>query len=58
MQLVERLGNETVVRVRLADGAEVTAALAGQHDLAPGQAIALGAVDAEIHLFDAAGLRL
>jgi multiple sugar transport system ATP-binding protein len=53
VQLVEQLGNETVVRVRLMDGSELTAVLSGQGDYAIGSAIALGFSAEDAHLFGA-----
>jgi len=56
--LVERLGNETVVRLALADGTEVTAALAGQGDFAPGGTIGLTFAPADCHVFSELGQRV
>jgi multiple sugar transport system ATP-binding protein len=58
VQLVERLGNETVIRVRLSEGSEVTAALAGQSEVANGDTVALGIDPSSAHLFAASGERL
>ena len=49
--LVEQLGNETVVRLALTDGSEVTAALAGQGDLAPGKSVSLTFAPTDCHVF-------
>ena len=57
IQLVESLGNETVVRLALADGTEMTAALAGQGQFAPGATIALTFTPADCHVFSEAGHR-
>ena len=51
VQLVEQLGSETVVRVRLNDGNELTAVLPGQGTLAVGSVISLGFALADLHLF-------
>ena len=58
VQLVEQLGNETVIRVLLAVGTEVTAVLAGQGVHAVGGPIALGFDAAAVHLFGADGNRI
>ncbi|MGV8832301.1 MAG: ABC transporter ATP-binding protein [Devosia sp.] len=55
VQLVESLGNETVVRVALTDGTEITAALPGQSHLAKGAPIRLGFAATECHIFDDQG---
>ena len=55
VQLIEQLGNETVVRARLADGAEVTAVLSGQDTFAVGSQVGLSFDTASAHLFDAQG---
>lgn len=53
VQLVEQLGNETVFRVLMADGNEITAVLPGQQALDVGSPISLGFADAAVHLFGA-----
>ncbi len=58
VRLVERLGNETIVRIRLGDESEITAALPGQGELQVGQAIALGFDAPSVHLFDQKGDRI
>ena len=58
VKLVERLGNETIVRVRLTSGDEITAALAGQVDLQVGQQTALDFDQKDALLFDARGARV
>ncbi|MFD1253392.1 Maltose/maltodextrin import ATP-binding protein MalK [Devosia equisanguinis] len=58
VQLVERLGNETVIRARLGDGQEITAALLGQSALEVGGTVTLGFATDEVHLFSAHGQRL
>ncbi|WP_137150055.1 sn-glycerol-3-phosphate ABC transporter ATP-binding protein UgpC [Devosia sp. FKR38] len=58
VQLVEQLGNETVIRVHLAGGTDVTAVLAGQGAYAVGAPIALGFDAAAVHLFGADGQRI
>ncbi|WP_193337236.1 ABC transporter ATP-binding protein [Devosia beringensis] len=57
VQLVESLGNETVVRVALTDGTEVTAALPGQSHLVKGSPIQLGFAPEACHVFDEQGQR-
>ena len=52
VQLIEQLGNETVVRVRLS-ASELTVVLPGQGDFAVGSPISLGFALADIHLFNA-----
>ncbi|KKB08609.1 ABC transporter ATP-binding protein [Devosia chinhatensis] len=58
VQLIERLGNETIVRVALRDGTEMTAALPGQGSFALGADIALGLRPEAAHVFGATGARL
>lgn len=53
--LVERLGDRTLVHVRLGDGALVVAEDEGKSTVEPGQAVALRADGAATHLFDAEG---
>jgi len=53
VQLIEQLGNETVVRVQLADGGELTAVLPGQSGHAVGAPITLAFDPASAHLFGA-----
>jgi multiple sugar transport system ATP-binding protein len=57
-ELVERLGHETIVRVRLKDGSDIMAALQGQRDIMPGDDITLGFDHDEAHLFGKTGQRL
>ena len=56
--LVERLGNETIVRVRLDGATEMTAALAGQRDVALDAPVRLGFAPTDAHLFASDGKRL
>ena len=58
VELVERLGHETIVRVRLGNGTAITAALAGQSDLDAGDTATLGFKPDEAHVFDAMGERV
>ena len=58
VRLVERLGNETIVRVMLPDQTELTAALPGQGQIDTGQPIALGFRPESVHLFGQDGTRL
>ena len=56
--LVESLGNETLLRVRLADGSEVSVSLNGQSALAPGATVTLDVRHEDLHFFDDKGMRL
>ena len=58
VRLVERLGNETLVRLALPSGQEITAALAGQEQIEPKQHITLGFGRADLLLFGEDGQRL
>ena len=58
VELVERLGHETIIRARLGNGTAITAALAGQSDFEPGDMATLGFKPDEAHLFDAMGARV
>ena len=58
VDLVERLGHETIIRVGLGSGATITASLVGQSDLEPGDTATLGFKPDEAHLFDALGMRV
>ena len=58
VELVERLGHETIIRIRLQDETTVTAALVGQSDLEPGDMASLGFKPEEAHLFNASGERV
>ncbi|WP_370675550.1 ABC transporter ATP-binding protein [Pleomorphomonas sp. PLEO] len=58
VSLVERLGNETIVRIRLDAATEITAALTGQGDVALGAPARLGFDPVDVHLFAANGQRL
>ncbi|WEJ34028.1 sn-glycerol-3-phosphate ABC transporter ATP-binding protein UgpC [Devosia sp. SD17-2] len=51
VQLIEQLGNETVVRVKLAEGGEITAVLPGQSGHSAGAPISLAFDPAAAHLF-------
>ncbi|QDZ11676.1 ABC transporter ATP-binding protein [Devosia ginsengisoli] len=55
VELVERLGDRTLLHVRLADGALVVAEDGGKSTLEPGVAVSLAADRSETHLFDAEG---
>ena len=55
VQLIERLGHETIVGLVLASGLEIVAALSGDVDLAVGQSIAVSPAQDEVHLFDESG---
>ncbi len=57
VQLVEQLGSETVVRVRLND-TEITAVLPGQGTFAVGSPVTLGFAPGDIHLFGADKTRI
>ncbi|MCW5721645.1 MAG: TOBE domain-containing protein, partial [Devosia sp.] len=56
VEIVERLGDRTLVHVRLADGALVIAEDIGKSALEPGDAVALLADRSETHVFDAEGV--
>ena len=56
VELVERLGDRTLVHVLLPDGSLVVAEDGGKSLLAPGQAVAMNAARSETHLFDAKGV--
>ncbi len=58
VRLVERLGNETIIRVALPNGVELTTALAGQVTAEPGETLSLGVRPEAVHVFDAAGQRV
>jgi multiple sugar transport system ATP-binding protein len=58
VQLIEQLGNETVLRARLVDGSEVTAVLAGQGSYKVGSPVVLGFAGADAHLFGTDGNRI
>ncbi|MHA6300017.1 ABC transporter ATP-binding protein [Devosia sp. CAU 1758] len=58
VRLVERLGNETIVRIALPDGTEMTAALPGQGSFEMGATIALAVKPESILAFDQHGARL
>ncbi|WP_210527293.1 ABC transporter ATP-binding protein [Rubellimicrobium arenae] len=53
--VIERLGDRTLVHVRLPDGATVTAQDTGRSALVPGAQVSLGIERREIHLFDEDG---
>ncbi len=57
VQLIEQLGNETVVRVRL-DASELTVVLPGQATFALGSPISLGFAPHDVHLFGADKIRV
>jgi ABC-type sugar transport system ATPase subunit len=54
----ERLGEVTVVHLRLTGGAALIAKLPGDTEVTAGDALALTADPARLHRFDAAGARL
>ena len=55
VEVVERLGPETLVNATLAGGATVTASLPGDATVQPGKTIRLTPNPAALHFFDAAG---
>ena len=55
VEVVERLGPETLVNATLAGGATVTASLPGDATVQPGETIRLTPNAAALHFFDAAG---
>ena len=56
IDIVERLGDRTLVHVGLADGSSVVAEAHRDSAAAPGEAVALRIDSARLHVFDAAGL--
>lgn len=58
VELVEALGSESVVHGTLSGEARVLAVLPGQPGLKRGDTIALGFDPAQVHAFDAQGLRI
>ena len=56
VELLERLGDRTLVHVRLAGGALVIAEDSGKSTLEPGVPVVLAAERSETHLFDADGI--
>lgn len=56
VELMERLGDRTLVHVRLPDGALVVAEDGGKSTLEPGLTVSLAADRRETHLFDAQGV--
>jgi multiple sugar transport system ATP-binding protein len=56
VELMERLGDRTLVHVRLGDGALVVAEDIGKSTLEPGIGVSLSADRRETHLFDAEGV--
>ncbi|WP_295955195.1 sn-glycerol-3-phosphate ABC transporter ATP-binding protein UgpC [Rhodoferax sp.] len=56
VDVVERLGDRTLVHVGLADGSNVVAEAHRDSGVAPGEAVALRIDSARLHVFDAAGL--
>ncbi len=58
VQLVESLGNETIIRARLPDGTETTLALAGQSALKAGATVRFGIASTDMLVFDAEGQRV
>ncbi|WP_297108490.1 sn-glycerol-3-phosphate ABC transporter ATP-binding protein UgpC [uncultured Devosia sp.] len=57
VRLIERLGNETIVRVMLPGNTEITAALPGQDRIETGETITLGFKAESAHLFCEDGAR-
>ena len=58
VEVVEQLGGETIVYGRLPDGQLVTAKLAGQAGIGPGDRLALDLAEDRLHVFDASGVNL
>ncbi len=56
VDVVERLGDRTLVHVSLPDGSNVVAEAHRDSSLAPGETVALRIDSARLHVFDAAGL--
>jgi ABC-type sugar transport system ATPase subunit len=55
VSLVERLGNSTIVHVRLDDGGVAVASLDGQHEHQVGRRVGLSPAGAKVHRFDRQG---
>lgn len=53
--LVERLGNETMLDIRLMDGTNLSCAMGGDVDIQTGSNICIGIDPEKVHLFDADG---
>jgi multiple sugar transport system ATP-binding protein len=53
--VIERLGDRTLVHVRLPDGRSVTAQDSGRSNIAPGDHLSLAVDRSELHLFDRSG---
>jgi multiple sugar transport system ATP-binding protein len=53
--IIERLGDRTLVHVRLADGRTLTAQDSGRSAVSPGDGVALALDRSEMHLFDDSG---
>jgi len=58
VEVVEQLGAETQVLVRLASGETVTACLGGRTPVRVGDIVAVGASILDVHLFSSAGLAI
>ncbi len=59
VELIERLGAESLVYGRLQGGGELTARIDGEREIAAGSTLALGVTTRHLHLFDrASGKRL
>ena len=57
-EVVERLGNQSVIYTKTSDGAPVCVVAGGSADIRPGQDIRAGFNAADVHLFDADGKAL
>ena len=55
VEVIERLGDRTLLHVQLADGTLVVADGRGQREPAMGEAVRFDAVREKLHLFDASG---
>ncbi|MCK6450904.1 MAG: sn-glycerol-3-phosphate import ATP-binding protein UgpC [Alphaproteobacteria bacterium] len=59
VELIERLGSESLIYGRLEGGGELTARIDGEREIATGATLALGVTTRHLHLFDrASGKRL
>ncbi|MBU1333772.1 MAG: sn-glycerol-3-phosphate ABC transporter ATP-binding protein UgpC [Alphaproteobacteria bacterium] len=56
VEIMERLGDRTLVHVRLPDGSLVVAEDGGKSALEPGATVSLAAARSEMHIFDAEGI--
>jgi multiple sugar transport system ATP-binding protein len=58
VSLVEHLGNETIINLKLSDGQGLIVALDGDTHCAVGDTLSVGFAPAKAHLFNAGGERI